>query len=275
VALLQAGGFDIDVSDSGAAAGAPGRPLVALHSSGLSRRQWGRLAASMSGERRVVCANLLGYGESGPFRDDATFTWEDDAKLAAALLGTLDTPVHLVGHSYGGLVALRVAMTHPERVHSLVVFEPVAFAVLHAPDDVAALADLERARRAEEDRGGTGGDASWLEAFVDYWSGPGAWRALPAAARDGFLAVGRKVFAEVSTLSDDRTPRAAFAAIAVPTLLLSGGRSTLAARNACAILADTLPHASLQTIPDAGHMGPLTHADVVNATIAAFVARVG
>lgn len=272
--LQKVGGFEIDVSDSGV--NAPGRPLVAVHSSGLSRRQWGRLAAAMSGERRVVCANLLGYGESGPFVDGA-FTWEDDARLIGALLGTFEMPVHLVGHSYGGLVALRVAMNHPERVRSLALFEPVAFAVLHAPDDAEALADLERARRAERDRDatGTGGDEAWLETFVDYWSGPGAWRALPAPAREGFLAVGRKVFAEVTSLTGDRTPRGVFAAVAVPTLLLSGGRSTLAARHASAILAEVLPDATLDVLPDAGHMGPLTHADAVNAKLAAFVAKVG
>jgi pimeloyl-ACP methyl ester carboxylesterase len=269
VPLVHAGVFDVDLSEAGA-----GSPVVALHSSGMSRRQWSRLSAALSATHRIVCPNLLGYGGSGPWTAGTSFTWEDDARMVAAWLGTFDGPVHLVGHSYGGLVALRIALDFPARVRSLALYEPVAFGVLRDAGDAEGLADLDAVNRKGALRDdATGGDEAWLEAFVDYWSGAGAWRALPPQARAGFLAVGRKTFEEVRSLVDDRTPRTAFAGILAPTLLLSGGRSPVAARHVSAILAETMPHATLTTLEDAGHMGPLTHAERVNALVAEFLAR--
>ena len=59
----------------------------------------------------------------------------------------------------------------------------------------------------------------------------------------------------------------------IPTLLLSGETSPLAARRVVAHLAEAIPGARAQTIPGAGHMAPLTHADQVNRWIADHIAR--
>src|SRR6185295_19515108 len=115
-------------------------------------------------------------------------------------------PAHLVGHSYGGLIALRVALDHPRLVRSIALYEPVAFGVLHDLRDAEGLANL-----ATNDRTGdflddaTGGSEKWLDQFIEYWNGPGAWAALPETSRQAFRAVGRKVFQEVRSLLLDRT----------------------------------------------------------------------
>ena len=56
-----------------------------------------------------------------------------------ALLETLGGPAHLVGHSYGAYVALLVARSVPSQVRSLALYEPVAFGVLDAVEDAAAM----------------------------------------------------------------------------------------------------------------------------------------
>jgi len=82
-------------------------------------------------------------------------------------------------------------------------------------------------------------------------------------------------FFDVGSLSADRTDRAAYAQITAPTLILVGERTTPAELHVVGKLARTLLHATLQLIPDAGHMGPITLAAQVNAAIAGFIARVG
>lgn len=72
-------------------------------------------------------------------------------------------------------------------------------------------------------------------------------------------------------LMGERTPAAAYAGIAAPTLLLAGGRSPAAARRVVALLAGAMPRARTLVLEDAGHMGPLTHAERVNAAIVAHV----
>ncbi|HEV7787184.1 MAG TPA: alpha/beta hydrolase, partial [Thermoanaerobaculia bacterium] len=112
----------------------------------------------------------------------------------------------------------------------------------------------------------------WLRAFVDYWNAPGAWDRLSEPARASFRAVAWKLFGEVRSLLSDRTPHEAYATLAVPTLLMSGETSPLAARRVAAILGDVIPGAHLRTVAGAGHMAPLTHAAEVNGWVVDHIA---
>ncbi|MDO9020717.1 MAG: alpha/beta hydrolase [Deltaproteobacteria bacterium] len=252
------------VDDRGA-----GTPVVLLHSGGMSSRQWRSLAERLAVNHRVLAPDLLGSGKNPPWPGDLPFGYELDVAAVARVLDRVDGAVHLVGHSYGGLVALTLARTQPRRVRSIALYDPVAFGVLRDPADPAGLADLARAEAqpvfTDESRGG---GEDWMEAFVDYWNGPGAWRALPATSREQFLRVGRKVFREVMSLMHDRTGAAAYAGLGAPTLLLSGERSPTAAQRVTEVLAGAMPAARREVIEGAGHMGPLTHGATVDALIA-------
>ena len=63
----------------------------------------------------------------------------------AEQLRALDEPVHLIGHSYGGFVALQVAQQLPDRIGTIAAYDPVAFGVIRAAHDTSGLADLQRA----------------------------------------------------------------------------------------------------------------------------------
>ena len=84
--------------------------------------------------------------------------------------------------------------------------------------------------------------------------------------------MGWKLSEEVASLVADRTGRATYATITVPTLLLGGGRSPAAEQSVLRKLATTLPHATLRMFPELGHMGPITDAAAVNAAIVEFIA---
>lgn len=250
----------------------PSAPVVLLHSSGLSSRQWSRLSEALSSTHRVVAPDLIGSGANPPWPDEEPFDLLLDVEAIERLVDDLGGVAHLVGHSYGGLLALTLARRNPARVRSVAVYDPVAFGVLYAPADAEGLADLARAASVpvftDYERGGS--DA-WFEAFIDYWNGPGAWRGMTEAGRASFLRVGRKVFYEVWSLMHDRTPASAYAAIEVPALLLGGTVSPAAARRVVEVLSGALPDARLRMIPGAGHMGPLTHGPAVNEAVAGHV----
>ncbi len=249
-----------------------GVPVVLVHSGGMSSRQWTRHIARLSTTHRCVAPDLLGAGASDAVPPDAPFHFSADVDALDAVLDLLEGDYHLVGHSYGGLVALTAARRRPERVRSLALFEPVAFGVLWSMDDREAIANLE-----DYDADGTffddasGGREPWMERFIDWWQGQGAWRSLAPPAREAFLRVGRKVFQEVRSLTADRTPHEAYATLTMPALLMTGARSPLAARRVCEILARTLPEGSLERFEEAGHMAPLTHSHAVGERIAAHI----
>lgn len=247
-----------------------GEPVILVHSGGFSARQWRKLGDTLSSTHRVLTPDLLGYGSSSSWPVGRPFHLRQDLAALEALLDALEAPAHLVGHSYGALLALKLALSRAPMVRSLALFEPVAFAVLDEPSDAAARASIVLVQN--DYRAGAGGaDDAWLEQFVDWWNGPGAWKTLTEEARASFRAVGWKVFQEVLSIGADDTPRATFATIAAPTFLLGGERTPLTERRVVEKLAATLPRAELKTFAQMGHMGPITHASIVNDAIAAHV----
>lgn len=241
--------------------------VLLIHSGGFTSRQWRKLAELLAPDYRVLAPDLLGYGTSGPWPDGEPFHFRQDLDL---LLSLITEPVHLVGHSYGGFLALQLALARPDLVRSIAAYEPVAFGILDEVTDADARAALSDVKRTWEPDA-TGIDEPWLTAFVDWWNGPGAWSRLPEETRTAFRGVGWKVFQEVMTLAADQTDRATYASITAPTLLLGGALSPLTERRVVENLGAALPHARVQLFERVGHMGPITHGALVNGAIAEHV----
>jgi pimeloyl-ACP methyl ester carboxylesterase len=239
-----------------------GDPVVLLHSSASSSAQWRALAAQLSDRYRVLTPDLYGYGASAHWSGQAPFTLAHEAEIVHALLDQVGAQAHLVGHSYGGAVALHAARTRGGRFRSLVLIEPVAFYLLADRAEIGAVA--RRVQQAVASGDYLGG----CRDFYEYWSGSGSWDAVPAARRNAMAPLMAKVaiefhaaFAEPAGLADHRR-------IAVPTLLLLGEHSPRPTRRICELLAATLGDARLRIVEGAGHMSPLTHRDTVNALVA-------
>lgn len=250
-----------------------GDAVVLLHSGGMSSRQWKKLTEQLAPAHRVLAPDFLGSGENPAWDLSVPFHFHRDVDAIEALVEGLGAPAHVVGHSYGGLVALTLARRRPDLVRTLSLYDPVAFGVLYASGDVEGLADLARVHDhpvfTDHERGG--GDA-WFEVFVDYWNGPGSWRAMPPPARDAFLRVGRKVFLEVESLMGDQTHVSAYDAVTAPVLAMAGSSSPPAARRVVELIVAAKPtHRRLVVVDGAGHMGPITHASAVNEAVSSHI----
>jgi 3-oxoadipate enol-lactonase len=119
-----------------------GEPLVLLHPLALSGQLWQPLAEALADEFSVFAPDQRGCG--GTSWDGGPFTLEDMADdLAQALDALAVGPVHLLGMSMGGGVAMSFAARHPDRVRSLTLADTTAW---YGPDAVGAWA--ERAEKA-------------------------------------------------------------------------------------------------------------------------------
>ncbi len=239
--------------------------VLLIHSGGLTSRQWRKLGADLAPNHDVLIPDLLGYGEQERWPAGQPFHFRDDvAHLANVLDGV---PAHIVGHSYGGLLALQLALSHPGVIRSIAVYEPVAFGVLR--DDAEARTEINKITAYAPDEHGH--DEAWLRGFVDWWQGPGVWATLSAKTQQSFRDVGWKLSQEVASLSADITDAGIYGTIHAATLLLAGAKTQPLELRVCEGLAAALPNATLTVFPEYGHMGPITHADEVNAVIADFV----
>jgi pimeloyl-ACP methyl ester carboxylesterase len=245
--------------------------VLLIHSGGFTSRQWRKLAELLSPRHHVLTPDLLGYGQSGPWPDGKPFHFRQDLDFLESLLDRDGgEPAHLIGHSYGGFLALQLALRRPELVRSIAVYEPVAFGILDEVQDADARAALSAVDHEWQPDAG-GADETWLRGFVEWWNGPGAWDRLNEETRAAFRAVGWKLYQEVMTLAADRTDRATYATITAPTLLLCGELSPLTERRVVENLAATLPHATTRFFRGIGHMGPISHAGMVNEAIVGHV----
>jgi pimeloyl-ACP methyl ester carboxylesterase len=234
----------------------PGVPVVALHSSGAGARQWAPWRPLWPAGTAVVMPDLIGYADAPGGAPPRAVTLDDEAQRIAGLVDARRGGVHIVGHSYGGAVALRLALRWPDRVRSLWLYEPVLFALLRGGDE-PAWHDIVSAGRAigALARSGRLDDSGAM--FVDYWSGRGTWAALPAARRRAVAERMPKVVAEFDALFDDDVAPTAYRAVNAPVHLLAGTRSPRPARRVAQRLATLLPSVRLQALHGLGHMGPL------------------
>lgn len=247
-----------------------GDTVLLLHGSASSRRMWQPLVERLATRYRVVAPDLVGYGETTPWREALQAT---DYDLVATFTRELGIPLHVVGHSYGGALALRGALANGSRVTSLTLIEPAAFLMLDRVADRAAFGEIEAVASRHLELVATGDLEASAAHFMGYWIGAETWAAMAPETRARLTATMPKIASEFRLLFRDRE-RYDARRVRVPTLLVRGTRTTFAARTVIDRLGATLPSVDLVEVANAGHMLPVTHAAHVNAAIETHLAQV-
>jgi pimeloyl-ACP methyl ester carboxylesterase len=204
-----------------------------------------------------MAPDLLGYGRSERLAVPLDKDWHEDLRVAKALALHHAEPIDIVGHSYGGFLALQLALAMPYQIRRLALHEPVLWGALRSGgsrescDGFDAVVDVLRAEPP--------GSLGWLKGFVDFWGGEGSWDRMPATHQRGWRVVGPLIAAEVIALTHDPTPHTAYAAVPANTLVTMGRDTPSFEREVCELLVEQMPNAGL--LPTAGgHTAVVTHA---------------
>jgi pimeloyl-ACP methyl ester carboxylesterase len=246
-------------------------PIVLLHSSASSARQWQRTIEALPPRFAARTVEFHGHGAQAAWSGSAAMTLADEAALVEALLEKVG-PAHIVGHSYGGAVALKAAMQRPHLVRSVVAYEPVLFRLLR--DDpaswreircVTAVADGMRQRLAD------GQPPAAAQQFIDFWSGPGAWSSLSPDRQAAFAARAAAVVRQFDALFNDALSVRDLARLRMPLLLLSGTHTVPATRRIAHLVAAAQPTVQCEALDRLGHMGPVTHPPAFNQRLIEFL----
>lgn len=247
--------------------------VMLLHSGAASSQQWRKLIKALTPRYRVVAPDLIGHGNT-PLTQ-TTPTVDHDVALLTALADRIAQPFHLIGHSYGGAVALALACAMPDRVASLALYEPVVFNLLRVAGETEAWAEISGIARRHIALVDSGDLAGAAMVFIDYWAGKGALLAMPEEMRHYVVGRMRKVAEDWRLLLATTARPVDYGPLRMPVLLMSGTASPLAARSTAEVLRDLLPAVDWRLLEGLPHMAPVSQADQVNPHFQAFLEAQG
>ncbi|QIM47916.1 alpha/beta hydrolase [Pusillimonas sp. DMV24BSW_D] len=264
--VLEKGKLKLDYIDEG-----EGPVIVLLHSSASGNRQWRGFIKSMRSNYRLLAVNLFGYGDTTVWSSVGTQTFYAQVELIKVLVQNLQEPFSLVGHSFGGAVAMRAALSFGRQVEKLVLFEPIPFHLLrqNGPSDIylEAITLLHHVKCY-----GSLGDWSRVaETFADYWSGVGTWERMPEDRKAIFTKNIVPAFYEVDSLISEDTTIQQFGKISAQTLALYATTTQRPIHALMALFKQECDSWTVQELNGVGHMAPLTHPDLFASMVHDFL----
>ena len=232
-------------------------PLVLLiHGVGLRAEAWNAQITALAQRAKVVAVDMPGHGKSPlPDGDMALADYTD------AIAAGLDQPAMVVGHSMGAMIALDMAIRHPNLVRGV-----AALNAIFQREDAAARAVRARAGGLD---GVTVADPS---APLQRWFGeaPSPERAACDTWLRGVDPLAYRMAYRVFAQEDGPAPQA-LAKMECPALFLTGADEPNSTPAMSRAMAELAPQGRAEIIPDAAHMMPMTHPSEVNAALLSIV----
>lgn len=226
-----------------------GDPILCIHGGGSSALMWAEAFGDLSLLGRVIAYDRRGCTRSERPQPYERTTVGEQAEDAAALLDHVDgKPAVVIGRSYGGAVAVELALRRPEAVRALALLEGDALGL--SPEGLRWTTELrDHLRRVAAGEGASAAPRALFERVM----GPGVWDSLPEEARRLLSDNGEVLLAELSYVDEVMPDAEAFSSIEQPTLLVAAADSPEEQRDMTRAMAEALPNARTATV-EGGHL---------------------
>ncbi len=249
-----------------------GATIVLVPGSCSTGAAWRPVIAALGGRFRCVTTSLLGYGGTDERRTGADSTISHEAEVIEAVIRRATGPVHLVGHSFGGLVVLAVALRDRVPLQSITIAEAPAANLLRdfgEHQHHRAFRDMTDAYFGSVHAGNT----TAIETMIDFYGGAGTFAAWPPRVRAYAVETTPVNLLDWASVYDFRISPADLAALDLPVLVMRGRESHPAVQRANELVSTHIQGATLVTVAGAAHFLISTHAQDVAWAIARHVAR--
>lgn len=246
-----------------------GPKVILFHSSVSGARQWRSLMDVLADRYHLIAINLFGYGKTPAWADGRPQSLADQASLAAPFLPQDGEAFAIVGHSFGGSVAMKSAALYGDQVDRLVLIEPNPFYLLEQHGKTDAYQEVTNLRDAIKASGQNGSWETAAEIFANYWTGMGSWDAMPVDRRSKFAEALKPNFHEWDAVMNETTAMVEWnARLPDRTTVISANDTVRSIREICAVMEASAPRWNHKRIDHGGHMAALTKPDLMNPIIA-------
>ncbi len=212
--------------------------------------------------RRWLALNPAGYGATGPWpvARPADLAHESAAAAAVATAEGGGAAVDLIGHSFGGAVATRLARERPDLIRRLVLIEPAPYQLLRAAGETVLFEEVDRANTTYWETVTRGEHEPALRTYIDYYTGgSGSWDRLPEKARAGFLRIAEVIATGLHAAHHEPLTPDDLRAMDVPTLVVMGSETFPVHGRLAELMAELIPGARRAVLDGAGHMLTTSH----------------
>jgi len=249
-----------------------GPTVVLVPGSCSTGAAWRPIISRWENRFRSVTTSLLGYGATAERRTSGDSDISLEAEILEAVIRRAASPVHLVGHSFGGLVALAVALRNRVPLLSLTILEAPAAELLRSLGEYRHYRSF-RAMLHVYFAAFRAGETDAIQTMIDFYGGAGAFAAWPQRVRDYAVQTTAVNIRDWASVYGFRPTPAALGGIEIPTLVLWGEVSHPAVRRANQLLGQCIPTAAALPLAGAAHFMIATHAEEVAGVIARHVAH--
>lgn len=257
-------GFPVHWNDFGVGP----EPSLMLHPALAHSGAWTRLAGGLAERLRIVAPDMPGHGLSGEWDKRADYH-DQMTDIAASFL---EPGMHVIGHSFGATVALRLALENPG-MRSLTLIEPVLFAATR--DRAPAVFEAhKKMSRPFSNALAVGDQDTAARLFSALWGDGRGWEDLNQRQKESLIKRIPIIAETDKTLQDDSVGLLAegrLESLDMPVLLVRGSQSQPIMQDIHAALAARIPNVREVVIEGAGHMVPISHPGEVEAAIRAMI----
>ncbi len=257
---------NIDYGESG-----QGATIVLVPGSCSTGAAWRPIISQWRSRFRCVTTSLLGYGGTAERRTLVDSDISHEAEILESVVRRAACPVHLVGHSFGGLSALAVALRNKVPLLSLAILEAPAPEMLRQSGEYSQY----RCFREMTDIYFSmfqAGDRNAIQQMVDFYGGAGTFAGWPQRVRDYAIETTAANILDWASAYGFQLTRSLLAKIDIPVLVLWGENSHPAVQRTNQLLA-RCTKASAVTVGGAAHFMISTHAEEVARMLAHHVSE--
>ena len=242
--------------------------VVLIHSSVAGAGQWRRLMDELSDRFHLIAINLYGYGGTRAWSLPRAQTLRDQAELLHQVLPDQDCRFSIVGHSFGGSVAMNAAALFGDRVERLVLIEPNPFYLLAPGEQPGAFAEAKALRDCIKENGLKEDWETAAAVFADYWTGDGSWEAMSEERRAKFAQALKPNFHEWDAIMNESTTLSQWVSkLPRQTTVISASDTVNSINQIVELMKKTCAGWRFVQLDRGGHMAPLTEPDRVNPIV--------